>query len=293
MRVRTGITLAIVAATMWGLAGVLAAAVFAEISVVRVAQVRALAGTVAFLPYVLWKREFPARKVWPLVVAFGVSLATVTYSFYLAIDLIGVGPGATIQFIAPIYLLAWNRWVRGDAVTSIAWVAAGAALVGVSLIAQAWSGTALNLPGLAAGLVSSVAFAFYLALAERLSKDLSSYAIMAYGFGIAAIIWLIAVPIWTFPTDISSTGWWQLAAVVMVGTIVPFALEIKALGMAPAPLIGLTATWEPLVATVLAWIYLAQQLSLGQIAGGLLILVAISLIQISAGDHTPDLIPAV
>lgn len=292
MRVRTGIILALIAATMWGLAGALAAAVFAEIPVVRVAQVRALGGTMAFLPFVLWKREFPG-KVWPIVVAFGVSLATVTYSFYLAIDLIGVGPGATIQFIAPVYLLAWNRWVRGERVAPAAWVASAAALIGVSLVAQAWSGAALNLPGLAAGIVSSISFAFYLALAEKLSKDLSSYAIMAYGFGVAALIWLVAVPVWTFPTDISRTGWWQLAAVVVVGTILPFALEIKALGMAPAPLIGLTATWEPLVATILAWMYLAQQLTLGQIVGGVLILGAISIIQTNASDQTPDLIPAV
>lgn len=292
MRVRTGIMLALAAATMWGLAGALAAAVFAEIPVVRVAQVRALGGTLAFLPYVLWKREFPG-KVWPIVVAFGVSLATVTYSFYLAIDLIGVGPGATIQFIAPVYLLAWNRWVRGDRVAPTAWVASAAAIIGVSLIAQAWSGAALNLPGLAAGIVSSISFAFYLALAEKLSKDLSSYAIMAYGFGVAALIWLVAVPIWTFPTDVSRAGWWQLAAVVVVGTILPFALEIKALGLAPAALIGLTATWEPLVATVLAWMYLAQRLTLGQIVGGVMILGAISIIQTNASDQTPDLIPAV
>ena len=292
MRVRTGIILALIAATMWGLAGALAAAVFAEIPVVRVAQVRAIAGALAFLPYVLWKREFPG-KVWPVVVAFGVSLATVTYSFYLAIDLIGVGPGATIQFIAPVYLLGWNRWVRGDRVAPVAWLASAAALIGVSLVAQAWNGAALNLPGLAAGIVSSISFAFYLALAEKLSKDLSSYAIMAYGFGVAALIWLVALPIWTFPTDISRAGWWQLAAVIVVGTIVPFALEIKALGMAPAPLIGLTATWEPLVATILAWIYLAQQLTAGQIVGGILILGAITMIQTSAPEQTPDFIPAV
>ena len=292
MRVRTGIILALTAATMWGLAGTLAAAVFAEIPVVRVAQVRALGGAVAFLPFVLWKREFPG-KVWPVVVAFGVSLATVTYSFYLAIDLIGVGPGATIQFIAPVYLLGWNRWVRGDRVKPVAWLASAAALIGVSLVAQAWNGAVINVPGLAAGIVSSISFAFYLALAEKLSKDLSSYAIMAYGFGVAALIWLVAVPIWTFPTDISRTGWWQLAAVIVVGTIVPFALEIKALGMAPAPLIGLTATWEPLVATILAWIYLAQQLTRGQIVGGILILGAITMIQASAPDQTPDFIPAV
>ena len=176
---------------------------------------------------------------------------------------------------------------------ALAWLAPAAALIGVSLVAQAWNGAVINVPGLAAGIVSSISFAFYLALAEKLSTDLSSYAIMAYGFGVAALIWLVAVPIWTFPTDISRTGWWQLAAVIVVGTIVPFALEIKALGMAPAPLIGLTATWEPLVATILAWIYLAQQLTRGQIVGGILILGAITMIQASAPDQTPDFIPAV
>jgi drug/metabolite transporter (DMT)-like permease len=292
MRTRTGITLALVAATMWGIAGVLAAAVFTEVSVIRVAEVRAVAGALAFLPYVIWKGEVPDRHTWRWVIAFGVSLATVTYSFYLAIDLIGVGPGATIQFIAPVYLLAWNRWVRGDAVPAVAWMAAGVALVGVALVAQAFEGAALNLPGLAAGITSSIAFAFYLALAERLSRNLSSPAIMAYGFGVAALIWLVAVPIWTFPTDLSATAWWQLAAVIVIGTIVPFALEIKALGMAPAPLIGLTATWEPLVATVLAWAFLAQQLTLGQALGAVMILGAISLIQRNAGEHQPELIPA-
>ncbi len=286
--------LALVASTLWGLAGVLAAAVFDEISVVRVAEVRAIGGAVAFLPYVLWKREAPSRQAWPLILAFGVSLATVTYTFYMAINLIGVGPGATIQFIAPVYLLAWNRFIRHEPLKPIAWLAAASALVGVSLIAQVWDGPSVNLPGLAAGIVSSVAFAFYLALGERLSTHLSPPAIMAYGFGTTSVIWLVVAPLWTFPaTALSTSGWWQIAAIVVIGTIIPFAVEIRALGMAPAPLIGLAATWEPLFAAILAWIFLTQLLSTSQVIGGLLILGAIALIQATSEQSTPDLHPAV
>ena len=294
MRIRTGIMLALFASTLWGMAGVLAAAVFDEISVIRVAEVRAIGGALAFLPYVLWKREVPSRQAWPLILGFGVSLATVTYTFYLAIDLIGVGPGATIQFIAPVYLLAWNRFVRHEAVGRVAWLAAASAFIGVSLVAQVWSSPALNLPGLAAGIISSIAFAFYLALGERLSVHLSPPAIMAYGFGTTSVIWLSIAPLWTFPTtSLSVGGWWQIVAVVIIGTIIPFAVEIRALGLAPAPLIGLAATWEPLFAAILAWIFLTQVLSTPQVIGGVLILAAISLIQATSAESTPDLHPAV
>ena len=289
MSVRFALGLALLAATLFGASGVFASAAFDEISVGYVTQARVLGGALAFLPYALWKRQFPTRSSAVRLVVFGATLATVMYTYFVAIELLGVGPGATIQFIAPVYLLVWYRLVDGAPTPRQAWLAAAVAVLGVALVAGAFDTSGLSIAGLGAGILASGAFAIYLHVGESLSNDVPPAAVMAYGFGTAALIWLAIEPIDAFPTDISSTAWWQLAYIVVLGSAVPFAMEIVALKTIPGPLIGLVATWEPVVGAGLAWMFLSQRLSLYQVIGVVLVVVSIGMIQIVAGSGELDI----
>ena len=77
------------AAIMWGLSAVVAGDVFEVVSPSYVTQFRAVAVAVAFLPMI---RRAPSHNLAGsrlALIAFGLTLAAVTFSFYWAVDLLG------------------------------------------------------------------------------------------------------------------------------------------------------------------------------------------------------------
>ncbi len=68
---------------------------------------------------------------------------------------------------------------------------------------------------------------------------------------------------------------------IVLGTIVPFSLSIAALKHLPATTVGIVATFEPVAAAVIAWVWLGEALVAVQILGGLVVLVGIVLAETS------------
>ena len=104
---QTGVLLALSAAFMWGVSGAVAADLFSEVSPARVAEGRALITTAVLVPVAWWRGLLNPQDGLRWFFLLGVNLALVNVTFYWAIDLLGVGPGATIQFLGPILVLIW------------------------------------------------------------------------------------------------------------------------------------------------------------------------------------------
>jgi drug/metabolite transporter (DMT)-like permease len=222
------------------------------------------------------------RSDLPLFAVFGiVGLAGVSLVYYLAIRLIPVGVALVIEYTGPLLLLVWAR-LRGRTVGGRLWVAAALALVGSFFVSGAYDATLRELNGLGIALaaVDAVIFALYFALAERISRRYPTPTLLVYGFGFAAIGWSVIGPLWTLPwTTTPVEIWIQIALVVLVATVVPFALQLLAVSLIPAARVGLVTTSEPVVAAVAAWIALGERLEWPQTAGGALVLGAIVLAQ--------------
>ena len=87
-------------------------------------------------------------------------------------------------------------------------------------------------------------------------------------------------PPWLLPwAETTADGYMQIAAVVVIATVIPFALTLAAVRLIPAARVGLAAPFEPVVAAVAAWIALGEHLDPVQIAGGVVVLVGIAIAQ--------------
>ena len=75
--------------------------------------------------------------------------------------------------------------------------------------------------------------------------------------------------------------WLLYALCVVFGTMLPFALSIGALRHLPATTVGIVATFEPVAASVVAWLWLGESLDTPQLAGGAVVLAGIVLAQTS------------
>ena len=66
---------------------------------------------------------------------------------------------------------------------------------------------------------------------------------------------------------------------IVLGTIVPFALVLTGLRHLPATRVGTVGMLEPVLAAAVAWAWLGEALSAVQLAGGVVVLVGILLAQ--------------
>ena len=278
-RSASGALLALFAATCFGVSGAVAGGVFDTISPAHVAQSRSLIAAVLLLAYAAAQNALRPTGPWWKLALLGLNLALVNVTFYWALDLLGVGPGATVQFLAPIFVLVWIAVVQREHVGRLAWVAAVAAVFGVGLVTGAWTGSISNMAGFAAGLASAVLFAAYLVFGEHLSGEFRPSTVAAWGFVFSSAFWAVVLPWWDYPFAEASDVWLELLVIGVIGTAVPFVVEFAALAMASSGVVGIVATAEPPIAAVAAVVLLGQQLEPVQWAGIAIVALAVAAVQ--------------
>ena len=82
--------------------------------------------------------------------------------------------------------------------------------------------------------------------------------------------------------DSTSAPVWSLCAwMVVLGTIVPFALSLGALRYLPATRVAIVSMLEIVLASIVAWVWLDEALSAVQLVGGGVVILGIVLAQTS------------
>lgn len=290
-RATRGALLTLFAATLWGISGAIAGGVFDVVPPARVAEARSLIAVALLVPYAAWKGALhPGSGLWRFAL-LGLNLAFVNVTFYWSLDALGVGPGATIQFLGPILVLAWMVVIRKLAVHPMVWAAAGAAVVGVGFVTKAWTLDGSDVLGVGAGLASAAAFALYLIYGEYLGKTYRPVQIATWGFVFASLFWITVLPVWTFPTSIGARAWIDLAIIGVMGTAIPFIAEFAALRLIPSGIVGVIATVEPAIAAFAASVILSQALDPVQWVGIAVVVASVAAVQRWGLAHTQPALP--
>jgi drug/metabolite transporter (DMT)-like permease len=291
--------MALTAAGLWAVNGVVSKVIIESggIPAQRLTEVRTTGAFVIL--FVVLALAHPRtlrvrREELPVLLMFGVlGLAFVQWFYFEAISRLDIGVALLIQYVAPILVALWARFVYHEPVRRRIWASLCLSVVGVALLVQLWEGLTLDGLGVAAALGSAIAFSIYILSAERAVRRRDPVSLVCYGFLLATVFWAAVQPLWTFPLDridetvsllgrledLSLPVWLLMAWMVVLGTIVPFALLAASLRHIPAPRAAITAMFEPVAATVFAYAWLGEALSAPQLLGGIVVLAAISLAQ--------------
>jgi drug/metabolite transporter (DMT)-like permease len=292
-----GYAMVMVAATLWAVNGAVSKVILTSgLSSLRLAEIRS-AGAFALLALGLLVVR-PAslrlrRRELPWLALFGAGLALVQWFYFLAIHRLAIGIALLIEYLAPVLVALWARFVLHQPVRRRIWFALALAVAGLSLVVEIWSGLSLDAAGVGAALAGAASYALYLLLAERGVGERDPVSLVCFGFLFAALAWTLVQPWWTFPHgivggDISLHGhlasldvpvWALLAWMVVLGTIVPFGLLVGSLRHIPATRAAIVAMLEPVAATVIAYGWLEESLTGSQVIGGAVVLAAIFLAQ--------------
>jgi drug/metabolite transporter (DMT)-like permease len=230
----------------------------------------------------------------PLLIALGVGgLALVQWSYFYAIARLEIGIALLIQFVGPILVALWARFVFGEQVRQRIWLALCLALAGLTLIVEVWRGGRLSSAGISAAVVAAITYAAYILLAERGVRRRDPISLSAWGFLFATLFWSLLAPWWDFPggridDSVSLLGnlasshlsvWLLMLWMIVLGTIVPFLLVVGALRHISATRAGVTGMLEPVVAILVAWAWLGESLDPVQLGGAGLTLAGLCLAQ--------------
>jgi drug/metabolite transporter (DMT)-like permease len=282
------------AATLFGVNGSVAKLVIESgLAADRLTEIRcagALAG-LALLAVLTRRHELRAglRQLTFLAV-FGIAgVALVQWTFFVAIGRLHVGVALVIQYVAPLVVALFARFVYHEDVRRRIWISLALSLTGLVLVVRLWAGLTLDGVGLAAGVGAMLTFALYVLMAERGIRSRSSIPLLAYGFLFASLFWSVVLPWWSFPgrslsTHVSTLGahppvWLLVGWVIVLGTIAPFALLVGALRHVSATRVGIVAMLEPVAGTIVAWLWLGETLAAVQLVGAAFVLVAIGIAQ--------------
>jgi len=271
------------------------------LSSLRLVEIRCAAAAVVYLA--AWallrgRGRSPLRVTWRelrfLAVYAVAGLAMVQWLYFVAIARMPVSISLLIEFTAPLLVALYVRFVRREAVRSRIWVALACTLAGLALVARVWDGLTLDTVGLVAAMLAAVSLASYYLLGERGLTSRDAIGLAVWSFGLAAAFWALLLPWWSFPframagdVDLAAASagrfeavvpvWALVAWVVLLGTVLPFALILGGLSRVGATRSGLIGTAEPALAGVVAWVVLGEHLAAVQLVGGAIVLSGIVL----------------
>ena len=290
----------VVAAGCWAANAIIAAGAFERgVSPERLAQARVMVALVPLTAVLLATRRdllFPPRVAVPALVAFGISMMIVNWAYYVAIDRVPVGVAISLQYTAPVMILVGVALATRRVPPALLWIAGALTLVGAALVSGTIGGdatTRLDPLGLVAGAMSALSFAGYLLSAELAGRRGSHPVTTLFiGFVVAVAAWAIVLPVWDWPVELLADPEvaWRVAAVGLVGTLIPFALVVTALRFVTSAVAGIATTAEPVLAALLAWLLLGQVLGPVQLVGGALVVAGVLVAQL-VRHPSPEVAP--
>lgn len=277
-----GLAAVAVAATLWAVAAAVARTLFDDgVEPLELVQARAYVSALglALVP-AAWKKPQGSRT--RAVIGLGLAIAFVNAFYYLAIQKLAVAVALVLQYTGPAVVVAWVAATTRKRPAPEILVALGATFVGVILVSELLGSDlgSLSLVGIAFGLGSAVMFATYTLISERASEIYGVIGALFRGFCAASVLWIAFQIPQGWPHSLVDPD--NVARVVFVGvagTLAPFLLYLWGVERIRAERAVIAATLEPVVAGIVAWVWLDQILTPLQLIGGAVIVAAVASMQ--------------
>ncbi|MFC9941749.1 EamA family transporter [Streptomyces pratensis] len=229
--------------------GSLAFPVLGPVGVVAVRQyVAAIVLTAVGRPRL---RTFTRRQWWP-VLLLALVFGTMNLSLYCAIDRIGLGLAVTLEFLGPLGIALATSRRRVDACCALI------AAAGVVTLARPQPST--DYLGMGLGLLAAVCWASYILLNRTVGERVPGVQGSAAAAALSALMFLpVGVVLVVQRPPTAGAVAYALAA-GLLSSAVPYLADLVTLRRVPARTFGLFMSVNPVLAAVVGWIVLGQDL---------------------------------
>lgn len=293
-----GYIFVISAAFLWAVSGSSAKFLFnSGISPHQLVQLRlTIAASLLFLWLLIRKPRHLVISGGDIIyfIVFGViGMASVQFTYLFAISKINVAAAILLQYLAPAFIAVYAILFQGDKFRRNTIVALIGAIFGCYLVVGAYSLNlfSLNMAGIISGLLSALGFAWYSIHGEYGMRKYEPWTVLFYALFFAALTWnMLHPPFAAFTGGYSKVEWGFIVYIGLMGTLLPFGLYLEGINLIRSTHASITATLEPIAAGVISYLFLNETMDGLQIAGAILVLGSIILLQSDRrqDDKTPD-----
>lgn len=213
-----------------------------------------------------------------------VGFAGVHYSYYYAISKTNTATAILLQYLAPAFIMLIAVCFQGEPFSIHKLLALCFAFLGCFLMVGGYD---LNLfetnrAGLIGGLVAAGFYTFYTLYGEYGLKKYAVWTILLYGFAAAAAFWWCLNPPWKIISARYSLQTWYLFLFLGIfSVVVPFTLYFTGIRYLRATRASITAMSEPVVAGIVAYLFLGESMYVLQLIGAGMVILGIVLLQIT------------
>ncbi|MEE2756417.1 MAG: DMT family transporter [Myxococcota bacterium] len=235
-----------------------------------------IAAAVMFPVSAQYFKSMPKAALWKCVLA-GLCYATHFGAWVWSLMLTSVAASTTLVTATPL-LLGLIGWLTGqDRPTKTLWVSLGLACVGIVLISQG-SGQSGSAPMLGNGLalLGALGMVGYLLLARQLAQY-NPWTLLSIASGVGGGVLLFTAACLGIPIEAASSDafFWIVMATLIPQLIGHTALTYS-LRYAPPTAVAMATVAEPAGAAILAWLILAETVTIHVMIGCAITLFAVA-----------------
>jgi drug/metabolite transporter, DME family len=299
---RWGYVYVMVAALLWAVSGSSSKFLFHQgISPFQLVQLRITLAAVCLFVWLFFKNKSLLRIEKGDLVYFVIlgicGMAAVQFTYLFAISKINVAAAILLQYMAPIFIAFFTVIFAGEKLKRSTVAAIVIATVGCWLVVGAYNLNVLsmNIVGIVSGIASAIAFAWYSVHGEYGMRKYHPWTVLFYAILFAALVWnVLHPPLEAFFHKHSLLEWWWIVYIAIFGTVLPFGLYLEGINLIRATRSSITGMLEPITAGALSYIFLNEVMEPLQLAGGVMVIFAIILLQLGQefDDNAPALIRA-
>lgn len=272
-----GVAAVLSASALWSFGGVLGRSTGASGEVLSFW--RMWVATAVMVVVVVVTRRFPSwtdiRRVAPLGVLFGLNIC----AFFISLEYVNIAIAVVIGSLTPVVALPIAVRFLGERPDAFkvgcAFVAVGGAVVAVLAASETDSGDT-TATGYFWAVVSLLMWVAYLLLSKRVRRNVETVRFMCVTSGAGALtVSVVVIVLGADLGEVSGAGWWWVILLAIGPGILGHGLVAWAHPRVDSSVSSLLIQAEPVGATITAWAFLGQRVTLIQGIAMLIVLVAL------------------
>lgn len=271
-----GIGLALLSATSFGVMPVLAKVAYDDgAEPIAVLTVRFALAAAVLLVLVRLRRELlPRGRTAGALIGLGaVGYVGMSLCYFFALERISAGLTALLLYFYPALVVVLGAVLLRRRPRSVVLAIVGVATVGTVLTIGPVKGGQTT--GVLLGLGSALVYATYILLSSRvrgITPIASAATVLSAGAVVMTGLALLTRP--SFPSE--ATAWLALAGVALLGGVLAVTAFFAALALIGPADTSVVSTVEPVVSIAVAGLVLGERLGPVQVAGGVIVLLAVT-----------------
>lgn len=231
--------------------------------------------TVRHLSFRLRKDEMP------FVVILGFLMALSSLTLFESYRYMNSGIASTLLFVYPIMVAVSMMFLFHEKFKASIGLCLIIMSAGLMLLMKTGGNEGISLTGVLLVMISAGTYAIYIILVNvsKTVRRIPTTKLLFYVLMSGSFFYLVLIPFGfgvTLPARHS--GWWSLAALAIIPTVMSLACTTRAIQLIGSTPTAIFGALEPVSAVILSVTFLDQPITLHEVAGGVLIIMATTIV---------------